>query len=381
MKGRTVPDLSVISDGLTEQQRLLHAREGARNLLVNCAAIKPGEKVLIVGEEGDQAYYDKSVCALISEEALRLGAHAEVLIAPETNGPEDFPASISSAMTTASCSIFVARLGDQIRFCSLPGQGRKTMCYLPDNDYLADPFARNHYDILRRVNAAMETAIESAGTYQITCPRGTDVTGKLGSVSDDGSAANRMTPFTVEQFPVMIFPPVTCSGMSGRLALSHWLTTSSTHKYPDPVLKLDTTVTAHVENGHITRFEGNAADADRTRDHFERIGRIVGGDAMAVNSWHTGINPRTFYKNSPEENVERWGDMVYGSPRFTHFHACGSDPGDISIMVLDATISFDGEDYWKDGRFVFLERPEIAGILSEFETNRDAFDMRWDIGI
>jgi len=374
-------DHSVISDDLIKEQGLRLAREGARNLLVNCAAVKAGEKVLIVGEEGQHAYYDNSVCALIAQEAQRLGAQTEILIAPETNGPEDFPEDVSSAMQTADCSIFVARLGDQIRFCSLPGQGRKAMCYLPDIDYLADPFARNHYDILRRVNSAMEAAIEGASAYRITCPRGTDVIGNLGSVSDQTSAGNRMTPFSVDLFPVMIFPPLTCTGMSGRLALSHWLTTSSTHKYPDPVLKLDTTVTAHVERGRIVRFEGDAEEVDRTRDHFERIGHIVDGDPMTVNSWHTGINPRTFYKNSPEENVERWGDMVYGSPRFTHFHACGSDPGDISIMLLDATISFDGVDYWKDGRFVFLERPEIAGILSEFGAHKEAFEMRWDIGI
>ncbi len=175
-----MPDASVISDGITAQQRLLLAREGARNLLVNCAAIKPGEKLLIVGEDGDEAYYDKSVCALIAEEALGLGAQTEILIAPDTNGPEDFPENVSSAMQPTSCTIFVARLGDQVRFCPLPGQGRKAMCYLPDIDYLADPFARNHYDILRRVNAAMESAIERAGTYRITCPRGTDVTASLG---------------------------------------------------------------------------------------------------------------------------------------------------------------------------------------------------------
>lgn len=376
-----MPNPSVISDGMTAQQRLLLAREGARNLLVNCAGIQPGDKLLIIGEDGDEAYYDKSVCDLIAEAALGLGAQAEVLIAPDTNGPEDFPDSVSNAMQRASSTIFVARLGDQLRFCSLPGQGRKAMCCLPDIDYLADPFARNHYDILRRVNAAMESAIERAGTYRITCPRGTDVTASLGPVSDAAATDNRMTPFSVDLFPVMIFAPLTCTGMSGRLAMSHWLTTSSTRKYPDPVLKLDTTVTAHIERGRITRFEGDAAEVGRTRDHFERIGRLVGGDPMAVNSWHTGINPRTFYKERPEDNVERWGDMVYGSPRFTHFHACGSDPGDISIMLLDATISFDGEEYWKDGRFVFLDRPEIAGILSEFQTDRQAFDMRWDIGI
>ena len=207
------------------------------------------------------------------------------------------------------------------------------------------------------------------------------MTASLGPASDAAAADTRMTPFSVDLFPVMIFAPLTCTGMSGRLAMSHWLTTSSTRKYPDPVLKLDTTVTAHIERGRITRFEGNAAEVGRTRDHFERIGRLVGGDPMAVNSWHTGINPRTFYKERPEDNVERWGDLVYGSPRFTHFHACGSDPGDISIMLLDATISFDGEDYWKDGRFVFLDRPEIAGILSEHQTDREAFEMRWDIGV
>lgn len=376
-----MPLKSVISDTISHEQKLQLAREGARNLLVNCADVRPGEKVLIVGEEGPHAYYDKSVCALIAEEAQRLGARADVLIAPETSGPEDFPESLSSAMQAASCSIFVARLGDQIRFCPLPGQGRKAMCYLPDIDYLADPFARNHYDILRQVNFEMEKAIHNASTYRITCHKGTDVTGNMGTAPGKSSNDNRMTPFSMDLFPVMIFPPLTCSGMSGHLALSYWLTTSSTHRYPDPVLKLDTTITAHVDSGRITRFEGDAEEVARTRSHFERIGRIVGGDPMAVNSWHTGINPRTFYKNNPEEDIERWGDMVYGSPRFTHFHACGSDPGDISIMLLDATISFDGVEYWKDGHFIFLERPEIAGILSEFKVDKEAFEMRWDIGI
>ncbi len=376
-----MPENSVISDDLAIRQKLLHAREGARNLLVNCVAIKPGERVLIVGEDGSDVYYDKAVCNLIAQEAYGLGAHAEVLIAPDTNGPKDFPKCVSYAMQQASCTIFVARLGDQLRFCPLPGNGRKAMCYVPDIDYLADPFARNHYDILRRVNAAMENAIEHAGTYRITCPRGTDLTASLGPVSADAPPANRMTQFSVELFPVMIFPPVTCAGMSGRLALSHWLTTSSTRKFPDPVLKLDTTVTAHIECGRITRFDGDPAEANRIETHFDRVGGLVGGDPMAVNSWHTGINPRTFYKKQPAQNVEQWADLVYGSPRFTHFHACGSDPGDISIMLLDATISFDGEDYWKDGRFVFLDRPEIAGILNEFQTDREAFEMRWDIGI
>ena len=166
-----MPNPSVISDGMTAQQRLLLAREGARNLLVNCAGIKPGEKLLIVGEDSDEAYYDKSVCELIAEAALGLGAQAEVVIAPDTNAPRTSPRRCPTQCSGPPVPSFVARLGDQLRFCSLPGEGRKAMCSLPDIDYLADPFARNHYEILRRVNAAMESAIDRAGTYRITCPR------------------------------------------------------------------------------------------------------------------------------------------------------------------------------------------------------------------
>ncbi len=35
---------------------------GARNLLLNCARVKTGERVLLVGERDDNPYFDPQIC-------------------------------------------------------------------------------------------------------------------------------------------------------------------------------------------------------------------------------------------------------------------------------------------------------------------------------
>ena len=97
------------------------ARQGALNILRNCAHVAAGDRVLIVGESGGRAFFDPQVCKIVADVATSIGAHAEIVIAPETTGPEAFPASISEAMRQADHTIFFARIGDQARFMELPG--------------------------------------------------------------------------------------------------------------------------------------------------------------------------------------------------------------------------------------------------------------------
>ena len=77
------------------------ARQGALNILRNCAHVTAGDCVLIVGESGGRAFFDPQVCKIVADAATSIGAHAEIVIAPETTGPEEFPASISKAMRQA----------------------------------------------------------------------------------------------------------------------------------------------------------------------------------------------------------------------------------------------------------------------------------------
>ncbi len=358
------------------------ATQGALNILSNCAHVAAGDRVLIVGESGGRAYFDPQLCNIAAEAATSIGAHAEIVIVPETTGPEAFPASLSEAMRQADHTIFFARIGDQARFMDLPGTGTKTMCYTHDASYLDNDFSRVHYGLFLDVLDRLMDHIKAARHFRIVCPAGSELEGELTpDARATGGSGPVVAEFSVNLFPVMIFPPVSCAAMSGRLWLGRWLTNTSTTVYDDSIVMMDAPVFAQVHNGMITRFEGDADETGKIERHFKRFEDQIGDQAYAVNSWHTGIYPKTFYRGDPMANVEKWADLVYGSPRFTHFHVCGHDPGEIAVSLYDATVSFDDGPYWTAGQFSFLDRPEIQRLLDRYPCSSNGFEMCWNIGV
>ncbi len=55
--------------------------------------------------------------------------------------------------------------------------------------------------------------------------------------------------------------------------------------------------------------------------------------------------------------------------------------GEIAWSLFVATVLIDGETFWQDGRFVFLECPEVRGLLDDYDLPPDAFEPRHDIGV
>ncbi len=353
--------------------------EGARNLLLNCVGLEAGESLLVVGEAQADAWFEPELCSVVAEVAAALGAHPQVMLAPEAAGPEAMPETVAAGMLAADHTVFLSRLGDQVRFSRIPGGGTKTMCCLFDRSYLGDAFSRVPYGVFAEVGALLLTDLAGRRRCRITCPAGTDLEGRV--VAPEGDSAPLTQDFSLKYFPVMITPPLPAAGLSGRLALGRWLLSTSTHAYDGSVLEMTEPLFAEVRDGKIARFHGDAAQVAEVERHFHQVAALFGGDPYAVNSWHCGINPKTFYAGQAEADVEKWSSVVYGSPRYTHFHACGKDPGDIAISLIDATISFDGEVYWNSGRFRFLDRPHAQRILKRYPGSDGAYDMRWDIGI
>ncbi len=140
-------------------------------------------------------------------------------------------------------------------------------------------------------------------------------------------------------------------------------------------------VIAQIEQSRIVDFEGDANTVASVKTQYHRVGELAGGDPFVVNSWHTGIYPKTFYSRPIDDDVQRWSDLAFGNPRYTHFHTCGDNPGNIATAMFDATISFDNQVFWEAGRFVFLDQPEQQELLAQYPDHPDAFRMRWDIGI
>jgi hypothetical protein len=179
----------------------------------------------------------------------------------------------------------------------------------------------------------------------------------------------------------MIVPPIPASHLSGKLVLSHALTSTYVHYYEDSVLPLATPLTVFVEDGVIVRIEGDDALVSRTKAQFARVGALFGGDTWSLNSWHAGTNPFTFFTRPALSDIDRWSSVAFASPRYAHFHMCGSAPGDICGQIFDPTITFDDTVIWDRGRSAFLSADDKRRLLGQIDVSPDVFQEPYDIGV
>jgi len=351
---------------------------GALNLLANCVGVARGERVLIVREDAVHGYYDDHAAPQVADFARDLGAEVDVFMAPLIDGPEDFPDDLRAAMADVDHTIFFCRIGDQVRFVKIDGAGTKTMCYALDRGFLGSGFCAVPHGLMEEIKRRLEAALDTAHEWRITCPLGTDAWGRF----DAPAAGEEAEDFSLRLFPVTTFRPVPCGTMSGRVALSRWLMATGSRTYSPSDVPLERPVFAVIEQGRICGFEGDSESVGRARAQHDHVGGLFGIDPDLVHSWHVGINPQTFYPQPAETDLERWGGISFGSPRYLHFHACGDyAPGEICWSLFDATVEIDGEPFWTCGRFSFLERSDIAGLIAGEPGAAALLEPRMDLGI
>lgn len=349
---------------------------GADNLLIAGAGVRSGERVLIVVEPAGVGHYADGLADYLVAAADRIGAHAEVLTVPLTSGPETAPAGLLTAIEAAQRTVFLHRLGDQLRFRPVPGSGTKLVSYTLDPDYLAADFGRTPAALFQEVHDRILELLSGARRYSIRCANGSRATMKLRRAH-----SIQVTPFTVGNFPVMIIPPIDAAGLNGRLVFTHALTSTGIHDFPGAEVPLATPVTVVVESGRIVEIGGEPALVSRIEAHFERIGGLFGGDRRALFSWHTGINPTTFFRGRAEDAPGRWSGVAFGSPRYSHFHLCGEAPGEVSAAIFDATIMFDDRIIWQNGQLVAFSPTEIQELAARHGVDPAILTTRREIGI
>ena len=352
---------------------------GARNLLQNCAGASAGDRVLLVGEQGPRPFFDPRLCTDLAEVCATLAIEPTIVLAEPGVDANHFPTTVSEAMQATDITIFFSRLGDQIRFLDSPGASKKIMCYTLDRAHLSSAFACTDYHAMQRLHDHLLARIKQSRAYTISAPNGSSLSAVIPEEIDSGQQA--MTDFSLQLFPVMIFPPLHFHHLEGQLVLEHFLLSSSTRAYDNSVLPLPTPIRVNIEDSRMIAFDGDRELIVQLRNQLERAASITGGDPYRLNSWHTGINPHTFFHGDPHEDLERWGTVAYGSPRYTHIHAAGNDPGDVSIQLFDASISFDDDTIWDNGRFVYLDSDEIRALLNDSERELLNSSIRLDIGI
>lgn len=318
--------------------------EGARNLLVNCAEVQPGESLLVVEEDPALGWYDREVPSIIAEEAGKLGLAVDRLTvgAPTNNGN----AAVTDAVARHDCTIFFARLGDQDRFGALPPGTRSVMSYVRDPAMLASAYGRVEHQALVAVKEAVNVVTLGAERIEIRCPLGTAISGTRSAVEPEGPA-----DVSVRRFPLGVPQPIDASSYSGQVALARYLTPTGSGVYDPACLPLPDVVMAQVEAGRIVGFEGSAETVARVREHYARVSDTFGIDPDVVHSWHAGIHPACAYDPPAGDDPDRWSNSVFTHPRFLHFHTCGGyAPGEISWNLLDHSVLADGVALWDQGR-------------------------------
>lgn len=98
--------------------------------------------MLLVGKDRRRAFFDSSSCRVLATATRESGGRPQMVTTFETEGIEDVPDEVARAMTRVDHTIFVSRLGNEVRLREIDGPGTRTTCYLHDTGHLRRAFAR-----------------------------------------------------------------------------------------------------------------------------------------------------------------------------------------------------------------------------------------------
>ena len=356
------------------------AISGARNLLKNCVGLRENETILLVAEEHGLGYFDDLVPLTIAQTAREFGAKVLTLSTPRAAGPEDVPAALSASMLHVDHTIFMNRIGDQMRFRNLPGSGSKTMIYTLDENILASDAAQFSHQFMSEMIGHFNSEMAQRKTWRVTCPAGTDVSGEMPEAPTGSDALHGS--FTVNLFPMCVHRPVPANTMNGKIVLNRFVTGTNTHKYSPEVFQIDSPITSVVENGHVVDLQGEPPAVEAFRAHSKMVAELFGLDETQIHSWHAGLNPGTIYSGAAVDDPVRWNGMIFGSPRHLHFHTCGDyPPGEINWHVIDPTVSFDGEVFIRDGEVEYFLSEKTSNVRKRFECTNAQLRTNQNIGL
>ncbi len=318
---------------------------GAIALLRDCVAGQAGQRLLIVSEESSDGFYDEQAPKQTAAAGRALGMHVYEMQAKSFFNDESEKAILLNSLIGFDHIVFFSRVGDQIRFSQDLNLPSSTMCYTLNRDALNSHFGTACHHGMQEIKQAIDRALEGAAEIKVTCPHGTDFTGR-----PDWSA---MPPIEVslKRFPLLVPRPVTAMGFKGRVALSRFLVGTGSRHYEPYYLPLPKDVYAIVDNGRIMEFEGDKTEVARVESHYQHVSKLFSIDPWCVDSWHAGIHPGCHFASDAQSDILRWSGTAFGNPRILHFHTCGQyAPGEISWNILDPTVCIDGEAVWEDGQ-------------------------------
>ena len=356
-------------------------QRGVRNLLDACAQTRRGQRLLIVEEEPGLGFYDDRLGPIIADCAAEWGLEVERRLTSFSPDVSAMPADLDAALKSFDHVLFLARVGDQLRFTAMPDSARPIVSYVLDEGSLGSPFAGASYRCFEELKYALDRLMAGARHIRITCPLGTEYSGRLTPELPPSGGLTR--DVTIKRFPVSVFSPVKAENFSGRVAVMHCLAGTGSRYYEPYGLRIDEPVFARVEGNRVVGWEGEPAIVAQVRSHYDDVAGRYDIERDFVHSWHAGIHPACAYSGDALDNLERWSGSAFGNPRLLHFHTCGAyAPGEICWNVVDATVRIDDVPIWENGRLFPDRFAEGRQLLARSPDLAELFENpRREIGL
>lgn len=351
---------------------------GTYNLLKNCLNVKAGNSVLLVLEPTDDLY-SHDVGAVIRQSLNELGALVTVVVPAVITDPADFPDSVAIPMESSDHTLFLSRVGDYVRFVALPGSGSRATSYTVNVEMLGAPYASIDNRLMQELQQKLQDELMRADEWQIQCPLGTDLCGGFCWPSLSGGEDDDLT---VAPFPVGTFKPIPCDSANGQVALSRWLMPGGATRLDNADMTINGTAYAHVKDGMLDSFSGADAVVSGLNSHYDYISETLGINRNRIQHWHAGINPQAYFDKLADDYLDLWCAVSFASPRYLHFHTCGDEPpGEVAWSVFNPTVTIDGNLYWENGEFVWLQRTDNRALIDACEGAHYLLEPSKPIGI
>jgi len=341
---------------------------GALNMLVNCAGVRPGNRVLIAVEPADFGYYSADLAPCVIAAAQHLGCTVEVIDTGFDPEVRSIPESVLARSPGVDVIVSLSRIGDQLRFDANPTGPRRVQCYALDAATLGSAFGTVPYAALVALRNAVDKAFSAASEIRISCGKGTRITGRAPRATPPGDTS-------CARFPLSVFSPILAGGFGGQVALPGFLIGTGSRYYAPFTASLPDGMFALLEHGRLAGFSGPAEGQRQANAQYDFVSARYGLDRNAVHSWHAGIHPGCGFSGKIARSYEAWSGSAFGNPRILHFHTCGAaPPGEICWNIIDPTIEADGLRLWDNG----ILRPELLQggqqILADYPELACAFN-------
>ena len=198
---------------------------GVNNLVRHCAAVERGESVLLLNERGGM---DAELAALLEQAIAEAGGTPYSLWVDSLARAEELPRPVAGAVLGAdklllNCNLNRAVLLDHLRANGAAGLVRiNNRIRAPEG--MGTDHARFDWRLVMALANSIEVRTAQASTYQVTSPRGTNVSGRVASASEVADAffvQDAEMSRTERVFPGEVYAPIGSADANGTVAFDH----------------------------------------------------------------------------------------------------------------------------------------------------------------